>query len=100
MRGVQTALNRHAELLAEEGWHGVSDLPEGCGRRAGEPVPIGESLDPGRLPNSESTGVPWVDVPVAVFGDVRGDRATQPILVKSLVLVVEDIGSIATQFFG
>ena len=100
MRLVQAASDRYAELLAEERRHRVADLAEGCGRWPGEPVSVRERLEPGGLADGEGAVVLRVDVPVAVLGDMRGDGAGQAVFVKSLVLVVEDVGPVAAQLLG
>src|ERR1035437_6822565 len=62
-----------------------------------EPEPIWECLDPCRFSYRERSVLTRMYVPVAVFGDMRGDRATETVPGQSLVLVVEDVGPVPLQ---
>ena len=71
--------------------HRVADLAERRRRWASEPEPVRERLQPGGLADSQGPVLAGMDVPVTVLGDVRRDGPRQPVLIKPLVLVVEDV---------
>ena len=53
-----------------------------------------------RLADRQRPVLVGMDVPVAVLGDVRGDRAAQLVPAQALVLVGEDVGAVAPQSLG
>ena len=78
--------------------HRVADLAIAVrlgARRTGSQS--GKRLHPRRLADRQRPVLLGVDVPVAVLGDVRGDRAAQLIPGEALVLVGEDVGAVAAE---
>ena len=109
-QSVATALHPQRRLASDRYQHltpddlcqywrnGVANLRERIRPRSRESEAIRERLYPGRLPHCEGPMFLRVDVPVAVLGDMGGDRAAQPVPVKPVVLVVEDVRSVAPMF--
>ena len=60
-------------------------------------APIRERLQPRSFSNRDRSVLGWMDIPVTVLGDVGRNTAAWRVQVETLVLVVEDVISVALQ---
>ena len=65
--------HRGSDGRGEHGWNGIPYLLVPSGRMTGEPESVRKGLNSGGLPNGEGAVLSWVDVAVAVLGNVGGN---------------------------
>ena len=89
---------RHADRFAESGGDSVADLLVPVGLITRKTEPVREGLKPCGLSDRQCSVLTRVYVPVAILGDVGGDRAGELGPDQSTVLVREDVRSVALKF--